>query len=88
VQEFRVLTNGYGAEYVSAPGGAVNIVTKSGTNQFHGGVFEFVRNGALNGRNYFAANQDNIVRNQFVGRAGGPIRKDKFFISGRTREQS
>jgi hypothetical protein len=82
VQEFRVMTNGYGAEYVSAPGGAVNIVTKSGTNAFHGDLFEFVRNGDLNARNFFAAQSDNIKRNQFGGTAGGPIRKDKFFIFG------
>jgi hypothetical protein len=81
-QEFRVMTNGYGAEYVSAPGGAVNIVTKSGTNEFHGDAFEFLRNGAFNARNYFAANTDNIRRNQFGFTAGGPIRKDKFFIFG------
>lgn len=82
VQEFRVLTSGYGAEYVSAPGGVVNIVTKSGTNEFHGVLFEFLRNGALNARNYFAAKPDNIRRNQFGGTAGGPIRKDKLFIFG------
>jgi hypothetical protein len=82
VQEFRVLTNGYGAEYVSAPGGAVNIVTKSGTNEFHGDIFEFLRNGALNAHNFFAAKQDNIHRHQFGGTAGGPIRKDKLFIFG------
>ncbi len=82
VQEFRVLTNSYGAEYVSAPGGVVNIVTKSGTNKFHGNLFEFLRNGALNARNFFAAKPDNIRRNQFGGTAGGPIRKDKFFIFG------
>jgi len=86
VQEFRVLTSGYGADYVSAPGGVVNIVTKSGTNQFHGNLFEFFRNGALNGRNYFAAKQDGIKRNQFGGTAGGPIRKDKLFIFGSYQE--
>lgn len=82
VQEFRVLTSGYGAEYGSAPGGAVNIVTKSGTNEFHGNAFEFLRNGALNARNFFAAKTDNIRRNQFGGTAGGPILKDKLFIFG------
>jgi hypothetical protein len=82
VQEFSVLTSGYGADYISAPGGVVNVVTKSGTNAFHGDVFEFLRNGVLNARNYFAANQDNIKRNQFGVTAGGPIRKDKFFIFG------
>jgi hypothetical protein len=79
VQEFRVLTSGHGANYVSAPGAVVNIVTRSGTNEFHGNVFEFLRNGVLNARNYFAAKQDNIRRNQFGGTLGGPIRKDKFF---------
>jgi hypothetical protein len=82
VQEFRVLTSAYGAEYPSAPGGAINIVTKSGTNQFHGDVFEFFRNGALNARNFFAAKRDNIHRNQYGGTAGGPIIKDKLFIFG------
>jgi hypothetical protein len=82
VQEFRVLTNGYGAEYVSAPGGAVNIVTRSGTNDFHGDLFEFVRNGALNGTNYFAPTHDNLERNQFGATAGGPILKDRFLIFG------
>ena len=82
VQEFRVLTSGYGAEYFSAAGGVVNIVTKSGTNQFHGSLFEFLRNGALNARNYFASHSDNIKRNQFGGAAGGPILKDKLFIFG------
>ncbi|MCI0626192.1 MAG: carboxypeptidase regulatory-like domain-containing protein [Acidobacteria bacterium] len=82
VQEFRMLTSAYSAEYISAPGGVVNIVTKSGTNEFHGNLFEFLRNGALNGRNFFAANQDAIKRNQFGGTAGGPIRKNKIFIFG------
>ena len=82
VQEFRVLTSGYGADYASAPGGVVNIVTKSGTNEFHGNVFEFLRNGALNARNFFAAKTDAIKRNQFGGTAGGPLRKDKLFIFG------
>ena len=53
-QEFSVVTGSYGARYVSAPGGAVNIVTRSGTNQFHGSVFEFIRNGYFNAENYFA----------------------------------
>jgi hypothetical protein len=82
VEEFRVLTNGYGAQYFSAPGGAVNIVTRSGTNDFHGDLFVFVRNGVLDSRNYFAPTRDNLVRNQFGATAGGPIRKDKFLIFG------
>jgi hypothetical protein len=82
VQEFSVLSSTYGARYVSAPGGAVNIVTKSGTNEFHGTLFEFVRNGDLNARNFFAAKQDSLKRNQFGFTAGAPIRKNKLFAFG------
>ncbi len=82
VQEFRVVTSTYGAEYVSAPAGAVDIVTKSGTNKFHGDVWEFVRNGDLNARNFFAPTQDILKRNQFGAAAGGPIIKDKLFVLG------
>ena len=82
VQEFRILTSGYGAEYLSSPGGVVNVVTKSGTNDLHGVAFEFLRNGAVNARNYFAAKSDNIHRNQFGGSLGGPIRKNKLFLFG------
>jgi hypothetical protein len=80
VQEFRVVTNTYGAEYVSAPSGAVDIVTKSGTNGFHGDLWEFVRNGDLNARNFFAPSHDLLKRNQFGGAAGGPIIKNRLFI--------
>lgn len=58
----------------------VNAVTKSGTNQIHGSLFEFVRNGDLNARNFFAPTQDSLRRNQFGGTVGGPIRKDKIFL--------
>lgn len=77
-----MLSSTYGARYVSAPGGAVNIVTKSGTNQFHATLFEFVRNGDLNARNFFAAQQDQLKRNQFGFAAGAPVRKDKLFVFG------
>ena len=82
VQEFSVVSSTYGARYVSAPGGAVNIVTKSGTNEFHGDLFEFVRNGDLNARNFFAAQQDQLKRNQFGFTAGAPVRKNKLFAFG------
>jgi hypothetical protein len=81
-QEFSVVTGSYGARYVSAPGGAVNIVTKSGTNQIHGSAFEFVRNGFFNAENYFATAPDTLKRNQFGFAAGGPILKDKLFAFG------
>jgi hypothetical protein len=81
-QEFSVVTGSYGSRYVSAPGGAVNIVTKSGTNQIHGSAFEFIRNGFFNARNYFSPNPDTLKFNQFGFAAGGPILKDKLFIFG------
>ena len=82
LQEFSVQTNGVSARYGLHPYAVVNAVTKSGTNQFHGDLFEFVRNGDLNARNFFAATQDSLRRNQFGGTAGGPIRKDKIFLFG------
>src|SRR6185437_4102003 len=68
--------------YVSAPGGAVNIVTKSGTNKIHGNVFEFVRNGAVNARNFFATRVDPLKRNQFGANLGAPILHDRWFVFG------
>ncbi len=81
-QEFSVVTGSYGARYVSAPGGAVNMVTRSGTNQVHGSVFEFVRNGAFNAQNYYATTPDTLKRNQFGFAAGGPILRNKLFAFG------
>lgn len=78
--EFSVVSSTYGAKYVSAPGGAVNIVTKSGTNELHGSAFEFVRNGSFNARNFFAAKQDILKRNQFGGTLGAPILKNRLFV--------
>src|SRR5207302_3091287 len=63
--------------------GTVSLVTKSGTNDFHGNAFEFVRNGIFNARNSFATKRDTIKRNQFGGTVGGPIQKNKlFFFAG------
>ena len=80
LQEFSVQTNGVSARYGLHPYAVVNAVTKSGTNQIHGDLFEFVRNGAFNARNFFAATQDTLRRNQFGGTIGGPIKKDKIFL--------
>ncbi|MGH9352115.1 MAG: carboxypeptidase regulatory-like domain-containing protein [Terriglobia bacterium] len=80
LQEFSVQTNGVSSRYGLHPGSVINVVTKSGTNQFHGDLFEFVRNGAFNARNYFAPTQDTLRRNQFGGTIGGPIKKDKLFF--------
>lgn len=77
--EFSVQTNNFDARFGGVGGAVVNIVTKSGTNQIHGTLFEYVRNGDLNAINYFAAKQDALKRNQFGGVVGGPILKDKLF---------
>ncbi|HLH31194.1 MAG TPA: TonB-dependent receptor, partial [Terriglobia bacterium] len=80
LQEFKVETSTLPANYGSHPGGAVNAVTKSGTNQVHGDAFWFVRNGAMNARNFFAPVRDSLKRNQFGGVVGGPVVKDKLFF--------
>ncbi|MBZ5579865.1 MAG: TonB-dependent receptor [Acidobacteriia bacterium] len=83
VQEFKVETSALPAEYGQHSAGAVNVVTKSGSNQIHGDAFEFVRNGAFNARDFFAPVNDNLKRNQFGGTIGGPIEKNKlFFFAG------
>ena len=83
LQEFNVETSALPAQYGDHPGGVVNVVTKSGSNQFHGDLFEFLRNGDLNARGFFASSRDSLKRNQFGGTVGGPIRHDKlFFFAG------
>ena len=74
LQEFSVQTNNYSARYGENAGGVVNVVTKSGTNQYHGDAFEFVRNRVFNARPYFSTQRDQIKRNQFGGTVGGPVR--------------
>ena len=81
-QEFRVITNNFDAQYGFAPGAVVTIQTKSGANDFHGGIFEFLRNNDLNAGNYFSHAVDPLKRNQFGGYLGGPIQKDKLFFFG------
>jgi len=83
VQEFKILTNNYEAEYGRTSGGIINQVIKSGTNSFHGSLFEFFRNEALNASDYFLEEVPVFKRNLFGGSFGGPIRKDKtfFFLS-------
>jgi len=82
VQEFSLLSSNFTAEYGNAAGGIVNIVTRSGTNAIHGSAFEFLRNGDLNARQFFAVAQDQLKRNQFGGSMGGPVLKDKLFYFG------
>jgi Carboxypeptidase regulatory-like domain/TonB dependent receptor len=83
ISEFKVQTSDYGAEYGRAAGSYVNIVTKSGTNEFHGSVFEYFRNNYLDARNFFAtvpAPQPEFRYNNFGGNIGGPIRKNRTFF--------
>jgi hypothetical protein len=83
VREFAVVKDTYGAEYGKRPGAQVNIVTASGTNALHGNVYEFVRNSALDARNFFDhGNIPDFQRNVFGGALGGPLRKDKTFLFG------
>jgi hypothetical protein len=84
VQEFRVDASNYPAEFGTGSGGQISIITKSGSNAFHGGLFEYFRNDALDARNEFDGASPSILRlNQFGGSVGGPIVKDKlFFFAG------
>src|SRR6266704_514339 len=89
VREFNVLSDTYSAEYGKRAGGQVSVVTQSGTNQLHGAAFEFLRNSALDARNFFDVKAQPtdprlppFKRNQFGGSLGGPIKKDKMFLFG------
>jgi hypothetical protein len=82
LQEFKVETSSLPAQYGYHSGGAVNAVTKSGTNDIHGTAFEFVRNYAINARNFFSPTRDSLKRNQYGGTLGGPIKKNKVFAFG------
>jgi len=80
VQEVKIQTSNYSAEYGRKSGAAFNIVTKNGTNDFHGAAFEYLRNDAVDARNFFAPSKSELRFNDFGGDAGGPIRKNKFFF--------
>ncbi|MBS1829475.1 MAG: carboxypeptidase regulatory-like domain-containing protein [Acidobacteria bacterium] len=82
VQEFSVQTNAIPANYGVRAGAVVNMVTRSGTNEFHGNLFHFLRTGATNARNFFATDKDSLKRNQFGGTIGGPIFRNKLFVFG------
>ncbi|MGA9803513.1 MAG: carboxypeptidase regulatory-like domain-containing protein, partial [Terriglobales bacterium] len=82
IDEFRILTNNFDAEYGEFSGGQINVVTKSGTNAFHGDVFEFLRNTDLDARNYFSHTRGVFDQNQFGGTFGGPIQRNKIFFFG------
>src|SRR5262249_20146905 len=84
VREFNVLKDTYSAENGKRMGGQVNVVTSSGTNSFHGTLFEFVRNSALDARNFYdqGSSPPPFQRNNFGGSAGGPIKHDRTFVFG------
>lgn len=82
VQEFRIQTSGFESEYGFNSGSQTTVVAKSGTNQFHGDVWEFLRNNDLNARNFFSSTVPKDIENQFGATAGGPIKKDKIFYFG------
>jgi len=81
VEEFQVVTNSYSAEYGRFAGGVINILTKSGTNNFHGSLFEFFRNNDLNAYPWVGVSAP-LHRNQYGGAIGGPVRKNKTFFFG------
>jgi len=80
IAEFRILTNNFDAEYGAYAGGQINVATKSGTDRFHGDMFEFVRNTDFQARNFFDVNRGPYQQNQFGGTIGGPIKHDKLFF--------
>jgi Carboxypeptidase regulatory-like domain/TonB dependent receptor len=80
ISEFRILTHTANAEFGHSTGSTTNIITRSGTNQFHGAAWEFLRNNALDAKSFFADSVEPLKRNQFGGVFGGPIKHDKTFV--------
>jgi len=89
VQEFKVLTYNYSAEYGTRAGPTVLVTTKSGSNRFHGSLYEFLRNTDLDAKSFFATSAEKFNLNQYGGSIGGPIQKDKtfFFLDGEQKDQ-
>jgi hypothetical protein len=82
LQEFSIETSSVSSRFGTHPGATVNVVTKSGSNAIHGDLFEYIRNGDLDARNFFAPTHDTLRRNQYGATVGGPIIKDKLFFFG------
>jgi Carboxypeptidase regulatory-like domain len=89
IQEFKVLTYNYSAEYGTRAGPTVLVTTKNGTNDFHGSLYEFLRNTSLDAKSFFATTPEKFNLNQYGGSLGGPIRKSKtfFFLDGEQKDQ-
>lgn len=82
IGEFRIITHNASAEFGNALGSTTNVITRSGTNQVHGTLWEFLRNDALDANNYFAQTKEPLKQNQFGATLGGPVKKEKTFIFG------
>jgi outer membrane receptor protein involved in Fe transport len=82
IQEFKIMTHSYGAEYGRNAGSVVNVVTRSGTNEWHGAAWEFNRDDSLEAKNYFALTKPTLKQNQFGGSLGGPLMKNRVFVFG------
>ncbi|MDX2266696.1 MAG: carboxypeptidase-like regulatory domain-containing protein [Bryobacter sp.] len=82
IAEFRILTHTASAEYGGTSGSTTTVVTKSGTNQLHGSLYEFFRNDIFDARNFFSRDVEPLKQNQFGGTLGGPLQKDKLFLFG------
>src|SRR5437868_4026074 len=82
IEEVKIQTSNFSAEYGRNAGAAINIVTRGGSNSFHGSVFEFLRNDTLDARNYFSPKIAKLRFNNFGWNFNGPIKKDKFFFFG------
>src|SRR5579862_5111441 len=82
ISEFRIITHSANAEFGDALGSTTNIITRSGTNKFHGTLWEFLRNDAVDANNYFAQTKEPLKQNQFGASVGAPIKKDKTFVFG------
>ena len=80
INEFRIITSNFDAEYGEFSGGQISVITKSGSNRFHGSAFDFLRNTALDARNYFSPTRGAFRQNQFGGTVGGPLRHDRVFF--------
>lgn len=80
IQQFRVQTSNFSARYGGEAAGQINLITKSGTNQFHGSLYDFLRNSAMDARSYFSPTIPPLIMNQFGGTVGGPVLRNKTFF--------